>query len=383
MYAQPQRLQALTALLLPSAARQDAARAVLVALRVQCDALSAADAASSAQAAANYPLESIGSSVIAAAAPPSLLFPSAARVLLCLSRMRHPATPALLSRLADPPSSFTTSTAIQALRQHLQSPAGLQPTTNGSSSSSSSSTGACPHTDELSVASSAAAHAQAAAADVVALLLLRSRSSSSAAEIHSSSNLLLDLLPLLPPTATPDIITLISSACVVAAAANNDPPRPPTSNAPTFASGDFLRLMALLPSAAAALQLQILTCARSVMQASPVARAVFRSKGAAATAAAVAIMMFNSTSTTSSTAAAATTNFAADAAAAAAASVLPFICSDQLDTPIDTAALPSLFPSAAAAINAAATCARLTPTAVAVVEGVCDMMCVARVFNHL
>ena len=82
MFAQPARLTALTALLLPSAARQDAAKAVLIVLREQCDSVAAAVPPSSAEALATYPLEAISSSVIAAAAPPSLLFLSSARVLL-------------------------------------------------------------------------------------------------------------------------------------------------------------------------------------------------------------------------------------------------------------------------------------------------------------
>ena len=82
-------------------------------------------------------------------------------------------------------------------------------------------------------------------------------------------------------------------------------------------------MMGLLPHVSSLQQLHILSCARSVMQVSASARAVFRLRGASEAEDAVAIMMKHSSS---------------GAAAAAAASVLPFICSDHIDAQVNITA---------------------------------------------
>jgi hypothetical protein len=216
-------------------------------------------------------------------------------------------------------------------------------------------------------------HASSSAADVVALLLLRVNrsgdmsiiSSKDHSEVFMSSQLLLDLVPLLP-AATSDIISLLSAACVTAAAVpslwHNS-----TSQANDFAAGGFLRMMDLLPSVHAAQQLHILTCANSVMQASSTARAYFRSHGDSAVASAVAVMMNKTTS---------------GPTAAAAASILPFICSDFIDAPVNTTALPALFPTAATVMKSVSTCAQLSPSFVSVLEGIVDLLYSCRSYSR-
>lgn len=118
-------------------------------------------------------------------------------------------------------------------------------------------------------------------------------------------------------------------------------------------------MMELLPSVQAAQQLHILTCANSVMRVSSTARAFFRSRGDSAVAAAVDVMINKTTS---------------GPTAAAAASILPFICSDFIDAPVNTTALPALFPTAAAAMRSVSTCDQLSPSFVSVLEGIADLL---------
>ena len=355
-----ERLASVSALLLPTATRVDTRRAALVVLYEQCEAIAASQQSASAASIAQYPMNSISDQVLAAVEAPFHLFAPAARVLHCCCRIqRHPATPDLMSRLADPSRSFSTTTAIQYLRQfllpHSQNPKNI------------TQSGACPHTDEDLIALNDDAHQRAAAADVVGLLLRRlnhghSSAISSAADVLESSPVLLDIIPRLPPAAVPDVVALLSVAC--AAATNRSSAwQSVGGDTNVFASGVFLRMMGLLPHVSSLQQLHILSCARSVMQVSASARAVFRLRGASEAEDAVAIMMKHSSS---------------GAAAAAAASVLPFICSDHIDAQVNITAYPTIFPSAAASIASVSTCAHLTPSNVSVIEGIVDFMYACR-----
>lgn len=352
------RLVSLTSLLLPAAARYDLRQAVLIALHEQCESIAAAQQTPSAEAKPRYPLQSISNHVFATTDAAPHLFPSAARVLFCCARMlHHPDTPALASRLADPSRSFSTATAIQFLRRFVLH--------RGQDPSNVSGTTRCPHTDEDVLASHTATHHQAAVVDALALLLHRinrgdnTSSISTAAEVFGSSILILDLIPLLPPPATSHIISLLSAACTAAATTTDaSVGRSRQVDVAAHTSQSVLRMLGLLASVSAPQQLQILTCARGAMQASAAVRAAFRLRGAPAVAAAVVIMMDQTSSE----------------AAAAAASVLPFICSGRIETPVNISLFPSLFPSSAARIKATTSCTHLSPANVSVLEGIIDLL---------
>jgi hypothetical protein len=370
------RLAPLTALLLPSAASEDTRSAVLLVLHEQCETIAAAQQTASVEATAQYPLLSISNLAISSIqAPfPFRLFAPAARLLLCCSRMHlHTESQALGLRLADPTRSFSTSTAIHFLRRFSSNQ--YQNVTNVSHHwHSATGTGRCPHTEEDLIATHNTKHLQAAVVDVVGLLLHRMNlggnisGSMFSTEIFGHSLMLLDLIPLLPPTAIPDIMTLLSTACVAVA---NDPSNwhNRSSDFGNVASKSVLRMMDLLAAVPAPQQLQILTCARSVMVSSAHVRAEYRSRGATATEAAVEIMMGHSSS-----------GVAAASAAAAAASVLPFVCSDRIEVSVDTTAYPTLFPSSAARVESVSSCNHLSPANVSVLEGIMDFMYSCRSF---
>jgi hypothetical protein len=355
-------LDPLVSMLLPSSALSLAAtKAVLVSLLEQCVSISATEPAASGQDVAVFPLSFISDSLINASASHHHLFPSIARILLCFSRMQiHPEHPALIQRLVDPKQSFTTSTAMQHLRQAARS-LSVSPTPANISDG-----GSCSLVDAESMDD-----AQAAAADVVSLLLLRverwhdvgdpskiSILNSSLVDIFADSRLLLDLTPVLHPAAAPDIIALIATSCVIAA--DRSLLVADSSHFEYFSTRGWLRMMGSLPQLDAAQQSHVLSCAVSVMQVSAAARTVFREDGTSVVSAIVDVMTDE-------------TNAQADAGASAAR-VLPFICSDHLSTPVNVSGIPTLFPAARAVIHSASTCLPLTPAASSTLESVIEFL---------
>jgi hypothetical protein len=120
-----------------------------------------------------------------------------------------------------------------------------------------------------------------------------------------------------------------------------------------------LRLLHLLLLVEAPRQLQVFSCARGLLLASATARAALRSHGASAVAAAVTIMMGQPPP---------------GAAAAAAAAILPFMCSDHIDDPVNLTAIPSLFSSASIILKSVSTCADFTPWTASILESVLDLL---------
>ncbi len=353
-------MTSLTALLLPSAATEDTANAAIVVLHEQCKTVSAEQSSASAASADHYPLKYISNSLIVSASASSRLFASAASVLLCFARMQqHPERAALVARLADPMMSFSTATAIRSLHDYLLH--------RSQRNATASHANPCPHADEDLIALSRAEHEQTSAAAVVALLLLRlniegnasTSSAGSSAVICRSSSLLLDLAFALPPATTPDIASLLSTACLATVAGSTFTQPTRADEILAFASKDFLRMMDLLPLVGAPQQLQILKCAHAVMLASPASRAAFRLHGASAVAATVEVMMGEPS---------------LGATAAAAASVLPFICSDRIDDPVNVTAIPTLYSSAATKIKSVLSCADFTHWTASVLEGLVDLL---------
>jgi hypothetical protein len=274
---------------------------------------------------------------------------------------QHPENPAFLARLARPSASFSTASAAHSLRHFALSRA--------QSNANFSHAGPCPHADEDLIATSRAAREQSSAAALVALLALRSNNiagnissssdSSDSVLIFRSSSLFLDLVRLLPPAATTDLATLLSTACVAAVEAPSSAWPMRAEDVTAFASADFWRLMDLLSLVEHPQQQLILSCARVVMRASAAARAAFRSHGASAVAAAVTVMKRHAS---------------LGAAASAAASVLPFICSDRIEYPVNITAFPTLFSSAASTIKSVSSCAQFTPWTASILEGILDLL---------